>query len=388
MGSHLIIVGGFLGAGKTTLILRAAELLRRQGRSVGVITNDQGSNLVDTALVGNSGFPVAEVPAGCFCCRFDALIAAARRLDEQAAPDVILAEPVGSCTDLNATVVWPLERLYQQEFSLAPLSIAVDARRLLRFIHLDGTAELHGDLAYLFAKQLEEAACVVLNKCDLLPSSDREFLQKWLRIYGSSAQILPVSGLTGEGMAAWITQALSLRPSFGRTPPFLLDLDYARYGQAEARLGWFNASGRLYGDTDARAQEWAERMFQSLVTALDDAHLPIAHVKLLVQSVEGTPGPLLKASATGPSPAAIEWDSRDATLAAQGLHWLLNARVDAPPEKLESLLADTLIAEYASAQASIESLTCFQPTPPRPQYRYTKSQVSYLGENPQNSYEL
>jgi G3E family GTPase len=138
VSSRLVIVGGFLGAGKTTLILRVAQMLRAQGISPAIITNDQGNDLVDTAQATLRGIPVAEVPAGCFCCRFDALITAAGRLEQEASPQVILAEPVGSCTDLAATVVLPLERMYQTRFTLAPLTIAADARRLLDFVRQDG----------------------------------------------------------------------------------------------------------------------------------------------------------------------------------------------------------------------------------------------------------
>ena len=64
------MVGGFLGAGKTTAILRLAEMLRDDGQRVGLITNDQSVNLVDTAMLAAHGFPVEEITGGCFCCRW------------------------------------------------------------------------------------------------------------------------------------------------------------------------------------------------------------------------------------------------------------------------------------------------------------------------------
>ena len=54
MTTRLIFVGGFLGAGKTTLLLRAAGMLAEQGQRVGVVMNDQSSNLVDTATRVNT----------------------------------------------------------------------------------------------------------------------------------------------------------------------------------------------------------------------------------------------------------------------------------------------------------------------------------------------
>src|SRR5215831_82268 len=103
----LSVIGGFLGAGKTTLILTATRILQNRGLRVAVILNDQGDELVDTHLVQQSGIACDQVTGGCFCCRFpDLLDAAARLLAWQ--PDVIFAEAVGSCTDIVATTVRPL----------------------------------------------------------------------------------------------------------------------------------------------------------------------------------------------------------------------------------------------------------------------------------------
>ena len=69
---ELFMVGGFLGAGKTTSILKMALNLKKQGKKAAIITNDQGEALVDTNLIKSSGFPVLEVTGSCFCCNFPA----------------------------------------------------------------------------------------------------------------------------------------------------------------------------------------------------------------------------------------------------------------------------------------------------------------------------
>ncbi|MBI4928606.1 MAG: cobalamin biosynthesis protein, partial [Anaerolineae bacterium] len=101
----LHLVGGFLGSGKTTAIIQAARLLMVQGQRVGVITNDQGKYLVDTAFFRLADLPAVEVTGGCFCCNYDDLDSSLEQLIAEAAPDVIFAESVGSCADLVATVV-------------------------------------------------------------------------------------------------------------------------------------------------------------------------------------------------------------------------------------------------------------------------------------------
>lgn len=60
----LIIAGGFLGAGKTTLLWKTAQKLMSQGLRVGLITNDQAPELVDSKLLALNKLQVAEVSGG------------------------------------------------------------------------------------------------------------------------------------------------------------------------------------------------------------------------------------------------------------------------------------------------------------------------------------
>src|SRR5437762_14070753 len=130
--ARYVMIGGFLGAGKTTAIVRLARHLSGQNLKVGLITNDQSLGLVDTAMLGANGFDVEEITGGCFCCRFNLLVAAAEKLSEQTRPDVFEAEPVGSCTDLKASVSYPLRRTYGYDYSIAPLSVMMHPARSMR----------------------------------------------------------------------------------------------------------------------------------------------------------------------------------------------------------------------------------------------------------------
>ncbi|MGA2380559.1 MAG: GTP-binding protein, partial [Spirochaetia bacterium] len=122
------LVGGFLGSGKTTAILEASRLLIKRGVSVGVITNDQGSNLVDTAFLQSLGIKASEVTGGCFCCNLPDFQRMLEELQEIAAPQVVFAEPVGSCTDLVATVMKPLAEAQGPSRKIGSLSVLTDIR--------------------------------------------------------------------------------------------------------------------------------------------------------------------------------------------------------------------------------------------------------------------
>jgi G3E family GTPase len=171
--ARYIMIGGFLGAGKTTAVARLARTLRGDGLRVGLITNDQGSQLVDTTMLASQGFDVEEISGGCFCCRFNSLTDAARKLSAEARPDVFIAEPVGSCTDLVATVTYPLRRIYGEQFSIAPLSVLIDPIRARRIFGLEPGGSFSEKVVYIYEKQLQEANVIVINKTDLLDDSRR-----------------------------------------------------------------------------------------------------------------------------------------------------------------------------------------------------------------------
>ena len=166
--ARYIMIGGFLGAGKTTAILQLAEKLKQQNLRVGLITNDQSVGLVDTTMLAAHDFPVEEITGGCFCCKFSTLTDAAEKLNAAEQPEIFLAEPVGSCTDLTATVSYPLRRMYGNDYSIAPYSVLVDPVRAERILGLAEGKNFSPKVVYIYKKQLEEAEIIVINKLDTL----------------------------------------------------------------------------------------------------------------------------------------------------------------------------------------------------------------------------
>ena len=84
-------------------------------------------------------------------------------------PDIILAEPVGSCTDLIATISKPLLNevifleSYSKTFSYSPLSVVVDPKRFKRVMASDESDFFPNEINYLFNKQFEEANIILLR---------------------------------------------------------------------------------------------------------------------------------------------------------------------------------------------------------------------------------
>jgi G3E family GTPase len=354
MITRLIFVGGFLGAGKTTLLLRAASLLAEQGRRVGVVMNDQSSNLVDTALAGEQVLPRVEVAGGCFCCRFPDLLASIQQLQASAAPEIILAEPVGSCTDLAATVLRPLQSYYPDLYQLAPLTILLDPlREPQRFPTV---------VDYLYQKQLAEANLIVLSKRDLLDPAAAHMHVQQLQARHPDAEVLSLSAKTGTGLEAWLARCLAGTSTIDQA----LELDYGMYAEAEACLGWLNATGTLAAEQQFAPSDWLATTLGALEQRFAAHGAAVAHVKLHMR----TPSGALKASLTQAG-QPISWDMRAGAEQTSSARFILNARVSTDPHTLEAIVRQT-IAETSARPALRSDLTfleCFSPLPPQPTYR-------------------
>ena len=336
-----MIVGGFLGAGKTTLILAAARLLAERGLRSAIILNDQSDTLVDTELALAGGFEAGEVTGGCFCCRFSELIRIAEQLREHS-PHVIFAEPVGSCTDLSATILHPIQDAYQQSFQLVALTVLVDPAR---------AADLQNpDVAFLFHKQLEEADVVCFTKSDLYPNPSSLPL----------ARTRQLSAKTGQGISAWLDEIMSgSLPLSGAT----LDIDYKRYAQAEAALAWLNADVHIECDPPRSPAMLLGPLLDELDRALTQHGISIVHLKALDQTETGT---LKAAICTNGSEPAVE-GALDASPATHH-HLLLNLRAASDPAPVQAIVARA-VANLQGTASGLR-LRCFSPAPPKPERRY------------------
>src|SRR5437868_3010895 len=219
------MVGGFLGAGKTATLGRLARHYLARGQRVGVVTNDQAEDLVDTHSLRAQGLPVEEVAGACFCCRFDDLMGKVECLSQSERPDVILAEPVGSCTDLVATVVQPLKDLYGSRFSVAPYAVLFKPSHGLKILKNEVGSGFSPKAAYIFRKQLEEADAVAINRSDELQPNEIQELAELVASEYPGTPVLRLSAKTGQGFEA-LTYLLDQQGRFGQR---ILEIDYGTY---------------------------------------------------------------------------------------------------------------------------------------------------------------
>jgi G3E family GTPase len=364
---RFVMVGGFLGAGKTTTLARLARGYMARGLRVGLVTNDQAQDLVDTNSLRAQGFSVAEVPGACFCCKFDELVERAGSLESSERPDVILAEPVGSCTDLVATVVQPLKALYAGRFQVAPYSVLFKPSHGLRILRNEA-AGFSPKAAYIFRKQLEEADAIVVNRADELKPGEVAELTTLLADQFPGTPVLIVSAKAGDGFEAY-EALLAQDGAFGRK---LLDIDYDTYAEGEAELGWLNASAHLSATHEFDIDPLLVRVIEELRTSLAGLGGEVAHLKVIGLEEGGAFGVANLVSSATKAELSLASNSK-----AREVDLIVNARVAVDPTDLENEVR-RIVGEVCSAAkiaVTFRKTQSLRPGRPTPTHRFATATV-------------
>ncbi len=364
--ARYIMIGGFLGAGKTTAVAKLAQRLSQSGLKVGLITNDQGRELVDTKMLRSKGFATEEIPGGCFCCRFNSLVDAADKLTASTQPDVFVAEPVGSCTDLVATVTYPLRRIYGNNFLIAPVSVLVDPVRAARVLGLEEGGNFSEKVVYIYKKQLEEADIIVINKIDLLSSSRIEELRAALARQFPRAEIFAVSSRDETNLEAWFSRLESGEQSNVGT----MEVDYDVYADGEALLGWFNATVRLAATTPFDAESVITRLARSIQEQLKAQQAEVAHLKMTYSPDEALAGEIAAVNLVrNDFVPELSLKLPEKSCAGQ---LIINLRAENAPDALARIVRDSLALlekDVPTLTAQLDHLEHFRPGRPKPTHR-------------------
>jgi len=175
----VLVVSGFLGSGKTSVVRHVLQEAQAQGTRVAVISNEFGALGIDQALLGNRGEAYVELAGGCVCCQLsDELRDTLQMLRERVHPDQILVETSGVALPSDTQLhFWrePVSTWVEQDMAL----VVVNAEQLQEGRDLEGT----------FEDQVSSADLLLLNKIDLVPPSALEALATRL---GAMAPDTPV----------------------------------------------------------------------------------------------------------------------------------------------------------------------------------------------------
>ena len=163
LGVPALVVSGFLGAGKTTLIRHILEEAQQRGLRLAVVSNEFGELGIDQALLGSeSGEDYIELEGGCVCCKLsDELLSSLQGLWERVRPDRVIVETSGVALPFETLVTFWREPVSQWAGESLAV-VVVNAEQVDERRDLEGT----------FEQQVSSADLLVLNKIDLV--SDRK----------------------------------------------------------------------------------------------------------------------------------------------------------------------------------------------------------------------
>jgi cobalamin biosynthesis protein CobW len=175
-----LVISGFLGSGKTSLVRHLLERAQVEGIRVAFVSNELGQLGIDRALLGGGGEAFVELEGGCVCCELaDDLLETLELLHEQVQPDRVVIETSGVALPFDTQLnFWrePVSRWIGDDMAV----VVVNAEQLAEGRDLEGT----------FTDQVSSADLLVLNKVDLIPASQLTALESLLREIEPEAPIV------------------------------------------------------------------------------------------------------------------------------------------------------------------------------------------------------
>ncbi len=176
----VLVVAGFLGAGKTTLVRWLLEHAQATGVRLAVVSNEFGALGIDQALLGGGGATYVEIAGGCVCCQLsDELLQTVQLLRQRTDPDRLVVETSGIALPSETLLTFwrdPVRQWVEEDIGV----VVVDAKQVADERDLEGT----------FEEQVTSADLVVLNKTDLVSSDDLVQVEQRLRQVEPDAPII------------------------------------------------------------------------------------------------------------------------------------------------------------------------------------------------------
>ncbi|MDV0445399.1 hypothetical protein MmiAt1_09760 [Methanimicrococcus sp. At1] len=186
---RIFLIGGFLGSGKTTTVLKLIDRLAADGKKAALIVNEVGEIGIDGKTLETAGIPSKELTNGCICC---SLVINLRITVSEIAdiynPDILIMEPTGLSFPsqirdelLNMNVM----------MSFAPVVTLVDVSRF--------TAEMN-QIPKFVEQQLKEAEIIGINKIDLADEEKIKGIEAFLKEMNPDAYTLRMSAANDEAV--------------------------------------------------------------------------------------------------------------------------------------------------------------------------------------------
>ena len=187
-------VAGFLGCGKTTLMLELSKEIAEGGkRKVALVVNEIGEIPVDGKIIEESGMRVKNIGGGCICCEVASTFAkTVYGLYKDFHPDHVLVEPTGVAVPRQVKLAAQMSGR-DAKISLGPAIVLFDATRPAELLDMDM-------LGQLVVTQVKDADVVAISKVDAVDEAATVESTQRVREFNEQAEIINLSSFTGLGV--------------------------------------------------------------------------------------------------------------------------------------------------------------------------------------------
>lgn len=193
---NLILFGGFLGSGKTSLILSLAHFLVKKSvqdkPDLVIIENEVGETGIDDKVLKSGGFSVRELFAGCICCQLTAdLTEMINDIAEKINPEWVIVEATGLA--YPGKLIDTLKKYGKGIGNIKTVTV-VDAERW---------EELASVAPVLVETQVIEGETVLINKIDLVTGDVLKQVENNVAELNPDAKVFKVAASAGISESIW-----------------------------------------------------------------------------------------------------------------------------------------------------------------------------------------
>ena len=187
-------IAGFLGCGKTTLLLKLSQVLRgNDERKVALVVNEIGEIPVDGKIMEESGMTVKDIGGGCICCEVASSFAKTlSQLYRSFKPDHVLVEPTGVAVPHQVKLAAKMGGR-DAKISLGPAVVLFDATRPAELLDMDM-------LGQLVTTQIKDADIIAVSKVDAVDEAAVQESARQIRDYNTTADIVNLSSFNELGI--------------------------------------------------------------------------------------------------------------------------------------------------------------------------------------------
>jgi G3E family GTPase len=187
-------IAGFLGCGKTTLMLRLSKKLSDGGkRKIALIVNEIGEIPVDGKIIEESGLRVKDIGGGCICCEIASTFAKTiYNLYKDFHPEHILVEPTGVAVPHQVKLAARMSGR-DAKISIGPAVVLFDATRPAELLDMDM-------LGQLVTSQVKDADVLAISKVDIVSEDQVKEAGERVRQYNPTAEIIQLSSFKELGV--------------------------------------------------------------------------------------------------------------------------------------------------------------------------------------------